>query len=347
LTEKTQISIKHGWLFVLCLWLAISGCSILTKANVPENTATITLVLPTITMQWTSTNTPVLTATQTPAIIPLPIDTATPTETSTPASVVRFAVIGDYGSGNENAGDVAALIKSWQPDLIITTGDNNYPMGEYETIDNRVGQFFSDYIYPYHGDYGKGGQENLFFPTLGNHDWMTDDAKPYFDYFTLPGNERYYDFTRGVVHFFAIDSDSNEPDGVGASTKQAQWLMQSLAAATEPWKIVYMHQPPYSSGKHGSIDWAQWPYRAWGATAVLCGHDHDYERLIIDDLPYFVNGLGGGAIYDFDAPLDGSQVRYNSDYGAMLVTAEAAQINFQFITRSGAVIDDYTITAPQ
>ncbi len=339
---------RLGWGILLCLCLVVSGCSILTNANPSVYTPTFTPFLPTASPQSTSTGTPVPSATQTLAIVPLPVDTATEIETATPESAVRFAVIGDYGSGNQNAGDVAALIKSWNPDLIITTGDNNYPMGEYDTIDNRVGQFFSEYISPYHGDYGEGGQKNRFFPSLGNHDWMTDSAKPYLDYFTLPGNERYYDFTwGGIVHFFAVDSDSNEPDGVGASTRQAQWLMQSLAAATEPWKIVYMHQPPYSSGMHGSIDWAQWPYKAWGATAALCGHDHDYERLIIDGFPYFVNGLGGGEIYDFDAPLDGSQVRYNGDYGAMLVTANASQIDFQFITRTGVMIDDYTMTAQQ
>lgn len=327
--------------FIL-LFLVCVGCSVLPRTATP---ASLTPSYPEI-----DTATPIKTqvidvtpiGTPTQAIVPLAIETAS----ATPNVQVRFAVIGDYGSGNQNAKDVADLIKSWNPDLIITTGDNNYPSGQYETIDNRVGQFFSDYIHPYRGDYGEGGSENLFFPTLGNHDWMTDNAKPYLDYFTLPGNERYYDFSRGIVHFFAVDSDSNEPDGVGTGSKQAQWLMNSLASATEPWKVVYMHQPPYSSGMHGSIDWARWPYQEWGATAVLCGHDHDYERLTIDGFPYFVNGLGGGAIYDFGEILDSSQVRFNSDYGAMLVTADAAQINFQFITRAGVLIDNYTISAP-
>ena len=40
-------------------------------------------------------------------------------------------------------------------------------------------------------------------------------VKPYFDYFTLPGNERYYDFTWGPVHLFALDDIDSEPDGVG------------------------------------------------------------------------------------------------------------------------------------
>ena len=36
---------------------------------------------------------------------------------------------------------------------------------------------------------------------------------------TLPGNERYYDFVQGPVHFFVIDSDQNEPDGFRAFRK--------------------------------------------------------------------------------------------------------------------------------
>ena len=38
---------------------------------------------------------------------------------------------------------------------------------------------------------------------------------------------------------------------------------------------------------------AQWPYGEWGADAVLAGHDHTYERLFINGVTYFVNGMGG------------------------------------------------------
>jgi hypothetical protein len=89
----------------------------------------------------------------------------------------------------------------------------------------------------------------------------------------------------------------------------------------------------------------RWPFKEWGASAVLSGHDHTYERLLVDGLPYFVNGLGGGAIYYFNEVLDGSQVRYNEDYGAMLVEASPVALTFQFINRSGTVIDSYSLTA--
>jgi len=261
-------------------------------------------------------------------------------------STVRFAVIGDYGSAGQTLTEVANLIKSWQPDFIITTGDNNYPDGTAATIDQNIGQYFQKFIFPYKGSYGSGGDQNRFFPSLGNHDWNTTGAAPYLDYFTLPNNERYYDFTWGPVHLFAIDSDSDEPDGNSSNSVQANWLKSRLQSSTSPWKIVYMHHPPYSSARHGSSTIMQWPFSEWGATAVLAGHDHTYERIVKNGIVYFVNGLGGRSIYSFKSTVSGSAVRFNQDYGAMLVEADSTRINFKFYTRQGQLIDDYTINSP-
>jgi hypothetical protein len=255
-----------------------------------------------------------------------------------------FAVIGDYGSGSEAERDVATLVASWNPEFVVTTGDNNYPAGDASTIDPNIGQYYSSFIGSYTGSYGSGSTDNRFFPSLGNHDWVTPGAAPYLAYFSLPGNERYYRFTWGPIEFFAIDSDSNEPDGTGSSSTQAAWLQSALAASRSPWQIVYFHHPPYSSGTHGSTSALQWPFAAWGADAVLAGHDHVYERLSIDGIPYFVNGLGGQSIYDFTSPLPGSQLRYNSDYGAMRVEATQDWLQFQFINRAGTTIDSASYT---
>lgn len=271
---------------------------------------------------------------------------ATIAPSSTPFPVTRFAVIGDYGLSGVPEQDVADLVKSWDPEFIITTGDNNYPDGKYETIDENIGKYYHEYIFPYDGEFGNGADINRFFPSMGNHDWSITRGKAYWDYFTLPGNERYYDFTWGSVHLFAIDTDSREPDGVGRSSDQAKWLRERLETSEAIWKIVYMHLPPYaSSGDDGSVDWMQWPYKEWGATTVLSGHSHVYERLIVDGFPYFVNGLGGGPRYDFNDAVPGSQIRFRDDYGAMLVEATIDQISFQFITRDNVIIDTYIIEA--
>ncbi|HRE11403.1 MAG TPA: metallophosphoesterase, partial [Ignavibacteria bacterium] len=135
--------------------------------------------------------------------------------------VVRFAAIGDYGrwyTPGERL--VSGMIHNWDPDFIITLGDNNYEYGADSTIDSNIGQFYHDFIFPYTGIFGTGVQFNKFFPSMGNHDWLTDSARPYIDYFQLPGNERYYDFVKGNIHFFVVNSDINEPDGITTGSPQ-------------------------------------------------------------------------------------------------------------------------------
>jgi hypothetical protein len=277
---------------------------------------------------------------------PLAAFTATPEPSPTPNPSIRFAVIGDFGEGNQAEADIAGLVHGWNPDFVITVGDDNYPSGAADTIDAHIGQYYHDFIFPYTGAYGPGAPENSFFPTLGNHDWLTAGAKPYLDYFSLPGNERYYDFVRGPVHFYALDSDENEPDGVNSSSFQAAWLKQGLAASTSLWNIVYFHHAPYSSGMHGPTTWMQWPFATWGTQAVLTGHDHTYERLLVNGIPYFVDGLGGGGIYNFVNILPESQFRYNADHGAMLVTATGTNLLFEFYNRAGKLIDQYEVQKP-
>lgn len=257
---------------------------------------------------------------------------------------VVFAVIGDYGLASKNEADVANLVKSWNPNFIVTVGDNNYEKGLAETIDQNIGQYYHDYIFRYNGKYGSGSSTNRFFPALGNHDWGNNGIKPFLDYFTLPGNERYYDFVGGSVHFFILDSDPSEPDETSSTGKQARWLKNGLAASTSPFNIVVLHHAPYSSGLHGSNSYMQWPFKVWGASAVLSGHDHIYERLLIGDLPYFVNGLGGDTLYTFGATVPGSQTRFNQDFGAMRMVANSTSLKFQFFTRANTLIDEYTIS---
>jgi hypothetical protein len=184
---------------------------------------------------------------------------------------------------------------------------------------------------------------NRFFPSLGNHDWITDSARPYFNFFTLPGNERYYDFIKGNCHFFVIDSDVNEPDGITASSVQANWLRNGLAASNARFKIVYFHHPPYSSGQHGNNYDMRWPFKEWGATVVLCGHEHNYERLVDSTgMTYFVNGLGGKDWRDFAVVVPESRYRFTSNYGAMLITSYNDSINFKFYSVPDSLKDDTT-----
>ena len=269
----------------------------------------------------------------------------------------KFAAIGDYGAHDTNqqaVADVAALVDNWNPEFIITVGDNNYPDGEASTIDDNVGQYYFKYIHPYQGDYGSGATSNKFFPVPGNHDYFQDSIlSPYLDYFKLPistsDNQRYYDFVSGDVHLFGINSNYQELDGRGKDSDQAEWLEGELKKSNAKWKIVYFHHAPYASttGIDRPETKLRWPFATWGATAVITGHDHFYERLEVDGIPYFVNGSGGKALSPLKDPLvQESQIAYNEYNGAMLIEATSTAITFEFwAIEGGGLIDSHTITS--
>jgi tartrate-resistant acid phosphatase type 5 len=265
-----------------------------------------------------------------------------PSAASAQTNTIRFAAFGDFGNG-PGADAVAALVKNQSPAFIVTTGDNCY--GNAVPIATQVGNKYGAFV--------SGGR---FFPALGNHEYSDvcagTNASGYLSYFKLPNNERYYDFVRGPVHFFALNANggTREPDGRTATSKQGQWLKAKLAASTSPWQIVYFHQPAFSSGRHGSTPDMNWPFELWGVDAVLQGHDHDYERILKDSngdgkkLPYFVVGLGGQTPRAVNGNVSGSAIKYSAANGALFVTASPTTLKFEFRNTSGTVVDTYSMT---
>lgn len=253
---------------------------------------------------------------------------------------VRFAVIGDFGVDTPDEAAVSALVHAWAPDFVLTVGDNNYPLGQMATIDANIGRYYHDFIGHYAGGYGAGSAYARFFPCLGNHDWYsTPPGAPYLGYFTLPGNERYYELRRGPVALFALDSDVHEPDGIDAGSPQAQWLQARLAASDAPFRIVYFHHPAFSSGPHGPTSALQWPFAIWGADLVLQGHDHLYERFE-REIPYLTDGIGGQSLTGVAQQLAGSEVRFAAEHGALLFDGDEALLRVQAVGTSGTVLDE-------
>jgi len=263
-----------------------------------------------------------------------------PTDTA-----ITFAVIGDYGAASAAEAGVAALVTSWQPAFILTTGDNYYRGAGDRTnpYDGSIGRYYCAFLHdvqpgPWCRPEAMSRNGNRFFPALGNHDYSDAGLDRYLSYFALPGkgfrstsgNERYYDIVWGPVHVFVLNSNPQEPDGIRANSRQARWLRAGLAASTAPWQLVVLHHPPYSSGPHGSTPAWQWPFAAWGADVVIAGHDHIYERIARDGIVYIVNGLGGGARYALRRPVAGSVFRYNADWGALRVTATTTTLDLAF-----------------
>ncbi len=250
-----------------------------------------------------------------------------------------FAVIGDYGYAGENEASVAAMVKGWDPDFVLTTGDNNYPGGDLESIKANISDYYGDYIYNFDAekDYRCQGrafddQINRFFPTPGNHDtYGINGLKPYLGFFALPGNEEYYAFTWGDVAFYSLNSTASF---IG---NQEEWLKDELAKRDKPFNIVFFHHSPFSTGKHGNERKMQLDYHGLGIDIVFTGHDHIYSRIGKKDedaLYYIVNGAGGRSLYQCGAnELDTSQFSvlcFDEDFGAIRGEYKDNQLIIEF-----------------
>ncbi|HCQ31268.1 TPA: hypothetical protein DIU27_02720 [Candidatus Collierbacteria bacterium] len=258
----------------------------------------------------------------------------------------KIAVVGDFGDPQPSpAKNVADLIRVLEVDAIVTTGDNNYPNG---SIDGFVSN-----TYPYYGQFI---DSQAFFPTLGNHDWGYPDensysaetlpSSQYFNY--LPGNRRYYTttFGNGLVQIFVLDTDRREPDGNTFDSAQGQWFQNEIIHSPAVYKLVFTHEPFFSSCGKKNSSVTPWPFKDLGITAVFSGHCHLYERLNVNGLTYIVNGAGGGGQIDqFTTITTESIIQYNEQRGAILIEANQTSIKISFVTVSGLFVDQFYIDA--
>lgn len=280
-------------------------------------------------------------------------DDATPAVTPDSA----FAIIGDYGKPTNGTAelDVATMVKGWDDGekfFIVTAGDNIYtPTTSYEEA-----------VTPFYGDYITDDlTTNRFWPALGNHDYNDPigGLDAYQEYFTLPNNERYYDFVKGATHFFILNSSLQtlgaqppDPDGLSVTSKQALWLKAKLALSTAKWKIVVVQDPPYTlhPADYPGHAILRYPFKDWGADVVVSGDFHAYERYEVSGFPYIVCGCGGATLEgSFHA--DGGNVvtpfnkfKQLGTYGAIRGTATCTELVLQFRGLGDVVVDELKLT---
>src|SRR5579859_151147 len=115
---------------------------------------------------------------------------------------VRFAVIGDSGTGDREQYDIAEEMAKYREkvnfDFVIMLGDNIY--GGHDASDMQ-----KKFETPYKPLLDAGVK---FYASLGNHD--DPNTERLYKPFNMNG-ERYFWFTRGDVAFFALDSNYMDP----------------------------------------------------------------------------------------------------------------------------------------
>ena len=244
------------------------------------------------------------------------------------AASLKFAVIGDYGTGEEESYEVAAQMVAFRSrfpfELVLTTGDNFL---------ERQGTA-SDYVDKFERPFGPLLQAGVrFYASLGNHDHLADTG-----YRPLNMNgRRYYTFARRNVRFFALDT--NRPDRA-----QLDWIERELRTSTDDWKICYFHHPLYSNGEtHGpSLELRvilEPIFVRYGVDAVFSGHDHVYERLKPQKgIHYFVVGAGGKHDTGIE-PSGATAAAFDADRSFLGVEVEGDRLFFQAVSRTGSTVD--------
>ena len=244
---------------------------------------------------------------------------------------LRFAVIGDNGTGDRAQFDVGQQMAAWRAtvpyDLVLMVGDNLYG--------RPTAQEYADaFERPYKPLLDAGVK---FMAVLGNHDAPETNRYPGYHM----GGRRYFSYARGHVRFFALDT--NQLDAT-----QLEWFESALKSAVEPWKIVYFHHPIYSNGgRHGSNVELRVKLEPvlvrHHVNVVFSGHDHLYERLKPQKgISYFVAGASGKLRKGFEASAT-SAFAYDQDQSFLLIEVGRDDLRFRAISRAGKVIDSGVI----
>jgi hypothetical protein len=245
---------------------------------------------------------------------------------------VKFAAIGDTGSGDREQYDVANQMAGFRAkfpfDFVIMLGDNIYGGQGASDLAKKFSQ-------PYKALLDAGVK---FYATLGNHDDPINRQYPLWNM----GGQLYYTWATKNVRFFALDSNK-------VDQKELAWLENALKSAQEDWKICYFHHPLYSDGgTHGSAVDIRVVFEplfvTYGVNVVFAGHDHIYERITPQKgIYHFVEGASG-QLRKGDAGHSAMNAKsFDQDMSFMLVEVAGDQMSFQAISRTGTTVDSGTI----
>lgn len=257
------------------------------------------------------------------------LPTGSPTEPE-PAAF-SFAVIGDFGTGEEDQLAVAERMCSWRGDhgfdLVFTTGDNVYPDGHPDRFDEAFYEPYDCLL-----DDGVG-----FHAALGNHDVKTDNGRPEIEDEGFGMAGRNYVVRTSGVRFVMIDSNNVNMDFLRRATR---------ARAGDEWTIVAMHHPVYSPGDgHGSEPGfrPRLPrlFRKRGVDLVLQGHDHIYAATkALKGIRYVVTGGGGAGLYGCTEKWFSAKCVARHHF--LYVTASTGELTVQAVPDEGKVFHRFT-----
>ncbi|MBW3601962.1 MAG: metallophosphoesterase [Actinobacteria bacterium] len=240
---------------------------------------------------------------------------------------------GDIAECDSDGDEATAALLDDIDGTVFTTGDNAYPDASAE-----------DFAECYGPSWGRHRERTR--PAPGNHEYYTDGASAYFDYFGEAAGDPgrgWYSYDLAGWHVVVLNSMCWKVGGCEPSSPQQRWLRADLAASDARCTVAVWHHPRFSSGDYGDDD----TYRPFwealydhGAELVLNGHDHSYERLAPltpvgrrdgHGVRQITVGTGGGDLRDLAGARPHSQRRITGEYGVLRLRLSPDRYAWRFV----------------
>jgi hypothetical protein len=234
--------------------------------------------------------------------------------------------------------------------LLDTLGGTIASLGDHAYLEGSAEQFARCY------EPSWGRHRARTRPAVGNHEYRTPGAAPYFAYFGAAAGDPakgYYAYDLGQWHVVVLNSNCTFVS-CAAGSAQERWLRADLAANPRACTLAYWHHPLFTSSTHhgGATETRplfQALYEA-NAEVVLTGHNHNYERFAPQNpqgkldaargVREFVVGTGGASRYDFGPAQPNSQARDATSYGILRMTLRPGGYDWLFVPEAGKTFTD-------
>jgi uncharacterized protein (TIGR03437 family) len=270
----------------------------------------------------------------------------------------EFLALGDSGTGSFEQAQIAQRMLQHPAQLVIHTGDLAYPTGTYTSFENN-----------YFGAYRDLMAAAPFFPCPGNHEYYEQRAAPYFSVHAFPQQAanasehgRYYSFDWGNAHFVSLDSNDALRDAVDGRGEMLSWLDRDLQGASKFWRIVFIHHPGYSVGKHRDEPEAQLIRRhvapildKYSVPLMLNGHEHSYQRTMPiragsiarpgEGTVYLTTGGGGAELQPIVASADHMEVAV-SEHHYLSCSVDGGTLRIKALRPDGTELDSFAASPP-
>lgn len=246
----------------------------------------------------------------------------------------RFAVFGDTRTNHMVHRSVVEAVAKENIDLYLHTGDMVERGGRpdhWETFFQIERPLMA---------------KAPILPAIGNHD--LGNRGYYSGHFFLDKwakDSSYYVTDWGNVRFISLDVTVT-----CYRCRQREFVVSALeeGAALDKTMVLFLHNPPYSSGAHGSdiqLRSVIAPLaKEYGVELVVTGHDHNYERTkSIDGTTYIVSGSAGAPVRPIDPQDFTASSRTEPHY--VLVDVDGDRLALRAVNLRGEVFDSALIPA--